>query len=118
MVTTEEQRDPGPRPDAADADDLAGEVRQLELLEQLAPVVLERRAVDPHQLAQPFEPVRRLRVVLEQSTRSGTISGDSSTISARAVDPLVRASRTPTCCPCVRAFASVASVRFTCWRVN
>ena len=54
-VATEEQRDPRPRPDAADADDLPREVGQLELLEQLAPVVVERLAIDPDQRAQPVE---------------------------------------------------------------
>src|SRR6202042_316306 len=48
-VTTEEQRDPRPRADAADADDLPREVLEPELLEQFAPVVIERLAIDPDQ---------------------------------------------------------------------
>ena len=41
-VAAEQQRDPGAGADAAHADDLAREVGQPELLEQHAPVVLER----------------------------------------------------------------------------
>src|SRR5204863_7057798 len=44
-VAPEQQPDPRPRTDAADAHDLAREVDELELLEQHAPVVLERRTV-------------------------------------------------------------------------
>ncbi len=38
VVTAEEQRDPGSRADAADPDDLAGEVDEVVLLEQAAAV--------------------------------------------------------------------------------
>ncbi len=56
-VAAEKQGNPRSRPDAADAHDLPREVRQLELLEQLAPVVIERHAIDPDQLAQLVHPL-------------------------------------------------------------
>ena len=42
-------------PDAADADDFAREVDQLELLEQHAPVVLERCTIGAQELVQRIE---------------------------------------------------------------
>ena len=53
-VTAEEERDPGPRPDAADTHDLPREVDQLELLEQLAPVVFQGLAIHADQAAKPL----------------------------------------------------------------
>ena len=52
VVAPEQQRDPGARADAADTDDLAREVGQLELLEQHAAVVLQRAPVGAQQLVQ------------------------------------------------------------------
>ena len=54
-VAADQQGDPGARADAADADHLAREVDQLELLEQHAPVVLERVAVGAQGLVQRVE---------------------------------------------------------------
>ena len=45
LVASEQQRDPAPGPDAADADDLAGDVDELELLEEVATIGLEAPAV-------------------------------------------------------------------------
>ena len=45
VVTTLEQGDERPRADAPDPDDLAGHIDDLELLQQMAAVVLQRRAV-------------------------------------------------------------------------
>ena len=79
LVSPDEEVDPGARADAADADDLAGGVDVLELLDRMvvigerAPVLLDQRA---HQL---------LRVVARAcsgrtSSSIGTISGGSGTI--------------------------------------
>ena len=51
-VAAEQQHDPGARADAADADHLARDVDQPELLQQLAAVEVQRRAVVAHDLAQ------------------------------------------------------------------
>ena len=48
VVSPEQERDPGLRAHAADADDLAREVGQLVAVEKDAPVVLQRAAVFPH----------------------------------------------------------------------
>ena len=45
LVSTLQQHDERPRPDAADAHDLAGHVDDLEPLEQVAAIVLQRLAV-------------------------------------------------------------------------
>ena len=50
VVDAEEERDPGAGADAADPDDLAGEVDEAELLEQVAAVGLERPPVGADQL--------------------------------------------------------------------
>ena len=84
LVAAEHQRDPGAGPDAAHAHDLAGEVGQLELLQQHPAVVLQGAPVGAQQLVQPLEPL--VGSGPGASTPTGTISGDSSTISIAAVD--------------------------------
>ncbi len=51
-VATHQQRDPGAGSDAADADDLAREIDQLELLEQRPPVARKRLRVGAEKLVQ------------------------------------------------------------------
>ena len=53
VVSAEHQHDPGAGADAADADDLAGHVDQPELLQQHAPIGLQRLSVAPQKLVQP-----------------------------------------------------------------
>src|SRR4051794_25454833 len=53
VVAAEEQRDPAPRADAADAHDLAGEVDQPIALEQTAAVGLGRASVDADLVLEP-----------------------------------------------------------------
>jgi len=57
-VATEHQSDPGPGADTADADDLAGHVDQLKLVEQAAPVDAERVPVPVQGGAHPGHDVR------------------------------------------------------------
>ena len=61
-VAADEQDDPGARPDAPDADDLAREVRVLVAVEQQAVVVLERRAIALDPIPDPAVDLVRLGV--------------------------------------------------------
>src|SRR5262249_57961453 len=55
VVAADEERDPRPRADAADAYDLARGVHEPEPLEQMATVALETAAVGPDHTPHPFQ---------------------------------------------------------------
>ena len=61
LIATLEQHDERPRADAADADDLAGDVDDFEALEQVAPIVLQRRSVGAELLVDRVLRARRRR---------------------------------------------------------
>ena len=77
VVDAEEERDPGAGADAADADDLAGQVDEPELLEQVAAVGLERPPVGADEGAHLLLELRPARRASGRSSSIGTISGGS-----------------------------------------
>ena len=81
LVAALEQDDERPGADAADAHDLAGHVDDLEALEQMAPVVLQRGPVGAELLADRVLRLRRPRSrTVAARSRAGTTSGGWLTI--------------------------------------
>ena len=71
VVDAEEERDPGAGADAADPDDLAGQVDEPELLQQVATVGLERAPVGADQVADLALDRVALHLRRERARRSG-----------------------------------------------
>ena len=109
LVAALEQHDERPGADAADTDDLAGDVDDLEPLQQMAPVVLQRRAVGAELVVDRVLDLRRRTCrTLSARSRNGTTIGGWLTIrywpstSSASFDSACRLSR-------VCAFAAIFS---------
>ena len=74
VVDPEEERDPGARADAPDSDDLAGEIDEPELLQQMAAIRLEGAAIRPDDAVDLL--LDRVRIVGRGRARRSGRSGE------------------------------------------